>query len=294
MKCSALRKATPSVPEFFSPDVIQARRFYLDLRPPKQRRLAVVCGGREQCTSNYAIHRRTFPFYSIEYVARGHGSVRLKGQAHDLLPGRLFSYGPGVAHDITSHPSNPLVKYFVDFTGPSALELLQECKLPPGHITQIFPPDTVTALFDELIQSGQRGGQAGTELCWKLLECLALKITASRAPLTGVETLAFTTYQECRRHIDAHFLRLRTLAQIAAECHANSAYLCRLFRRYDHQSPYQYLLRLKMRHAAERLQQPGTLVKQVAEAVGFVDPFHFSRVFRSVLGLSPMAFRKLR
>ena len=49
-----------------------------------------------------------------------------------------------------------------------------------------------------------------------------------------------------------------------------------------------------MRHAAERLEQAGVLVKQAAEEVGFADPFHFSRVFRSVLGLSPMAFRNLR
>jgi AraC-like DNA-binding protein len=67
-----------------------------------------------------------------------------------------------------------------------------------------------------------------------------------------------------------------------------------LFRRYDHQTPYQFLLRLKMNHAAERLQSPGTLVKQVAEETGFADPFHFSRMFKSVLGLSPDAFRGIR
>jgi AraC-like DNA-binding protein len=67
-----------------------------------------------------------------------------------------------------------------------------------------------------------------------------------------------------------------------------------LFRRYDHQSPYQYLLRLRMNLAAEQLHQPGALVKQVAEQTGFDDPFHFSRAFKSVFGLSPDAFRRLR
>jgi AraC-like DNA-binding protein len=49
-----------------------------------------------------------------------------------------------------------------------------------------------------------------------------------------------------------------------------------------------------MHHAAESLQQPGALVKQAAEESGFADPFHFSRVFTSVFGLSPAAFRGLR
>ena len=74
----------------------------------------------------------------------------------------------------------------------------------------------------------------------------------------------------------------------------NSSYLCRLFRHYDKQSPYQYLLRLKLNIAAERLQKPGGLVKQVAKDIGFTDQFHFSRVFTSVFGLSPTAFRSLR
>ena len=71
-------------------------------------------------------------------------------------------------------------------------------------------------------------------------------------------------------------------------------FLCRLFSRFDNQSPYQYLMQLKMGAAAQRLQQEGTLVKQVAYELGFSDPFHFSRAFKKVFGLSPAAFRKLR
>jgi AraC-like DNA-binding protein len=289
---SGRREST--APEFFSADVAEARRFYLDLNPPKNRPLTVVCGGVEHCTPDYAIRRDSFPFYSIEYVARGRGEVELKGRSFPLQPGRLFSYGPGVSHHITGDPANPLVKYFVDFTGGAATELLQSCNLAPGRVSEVFPANVLQPLFDELIHAGLKVGRGSAELCAKLLECLALRIAGARAPLEGTETLAFMTYQQCHRHIEQHHLRLRTLEQIAKECHVNNAYLCRLFRRYDTQSPYQYLLRLKMNFAAERLQQPGALVKQVAEEAGFTDPFHFSRVFRSVLGLSPAAFRGLR
>jgi AraC-like DNA-binding protein len=50
----------------------------------------------------------------------------------------------------------------------------------------------------------------------------------------------------------------------------------------------------KMNLAAERLRDPGSLVKQVAAELEFSDPFHFSRAFKSVFGLSPEAFRRLR
>ncbi len=284
----------PNVPEFFSADVAEARRFYLDLNPPKKRQLVVVCGGLEHCKPDYAIHRETFPFYSIEYVARGRGEVKLKGRSFPLQPGRLFSYGPGIPHHIIGDAADPLVKYFVDFVGTQAAVLLRSCGLSPGRVSEVFPTNVLQPLFDELIQAGLQVRRESVVLCGKLLECLALRMTGARAPLEGAETFAFSTFQQCRHHIEQHSLRLRTLEQIASECHVNNAYLCRLFRRYDNQSPYQYLLRLKMNYAAERLQQPGALIKRVAEESGFADPFHFSRVFTSVFGLSPTAFRGLR
>ena len=287
-------KPVQSAPAFFSTDVAAARRFYLDLNPPNRRPLVVVCGGLEHCTPDYAIRRETFPFHSIEYVARGRGEVRLKNRAYPLQPGRLFAYGPGMPHHITGNAADPLVKYFVDFTGTNAAGWLRSCGLASGQVSEVFPANALQPLFDELIQAGSQARRESAALCEKLLECLGLRIIGARAPLAAAETPAFTTYQQCRRHIEQHRQRLRTLEQIADECHVNNAYLCRLFRRYDRQTPYQYLLRLKMNDAAERLQQPGALVKQVAEESGFADPFHFSRVFTSVFGLSPTNFRTLR
>lgn len=287
-------KAVPfREPDFFSPQVAEARRFYLNLQPSRSVKLEVVCGGLEQCQPDYKICRATFPFYSIEYVARGHGRLKLADCTYDLQPGRAFSYGPGVPHEITGEKAAPLVKYFVDFAGTWSGELLRGCGLPAGRVSQVFPPNALSALFDELIQSGL-AGKHSLSLCNRLLECIALKLDSSRAPFKEAETQAFLTFQKCRLHIEQNFLRLQTLAQIAHECHAGSSYLCRLFRRYEHQTPYQYLLRLKMTHAAQRLQESGVLVKQIAEEVGYPDPLHFSRVFRSILGLSPAAFRGLR
>jgi AraC-like DNA-binding protein len=254
----------------------------------------VVCGGLERCKPDYAIDRESFPFYSIEYVVRGRGEVNLKGRAYSLQPGCLLSYGPGVPHRITGDKADTLVKYFVDFTGTRATVLLRSCGLSPGRVSEVVPANALQPLFDELIQAGLRVRRESGALCVKLLECLALRIAGACASPASAETQAFATFQRCRQYIEQHSLRLKTLGQIAGECHVNNAYLCRLFRRYDSQSPCQYLLRLKMNYAAQRLQEQGALVKKVAEEAGFADPFHFSRAFTSVFGLSPSAFRGLR
>ena len=149
MKRTAKNQPEPAAaPEFFSRDVAEARRFYLDLTPPAKTRLAVVCGGCERSPPDYAIHRTTFPFYSIEYVVRGAGTVKLQGRGHPLQPGRVFAYGPGVRQDIAGDPAEPLVKYFVDFAGQQAAEALRSCGLPPGRVAQVHPPNALAAVFD--------------------------------------------------------------------------------------------------------------------------------------------------
>jgi AraC-like DNA-binding protein len=287
------RKVVPT-PDFFSVQVSSARRFYLNLHPPLSTKLAVVCGGVEQCAPDYEIQRETFPFYSIEYVARGEGTLKLRRRHYELRPGIIFAYGPGISQHIVSNPDKPLVKYFVDFAGTQTAQWIQRGGLAPGKVSEVFPHNEVQPLFDELIRSGQRGTKHTPELCRQLLGCLGVKLLEARAPLKSSESPAFATYQTCRQLIQENHHRLRTLEQVAKEGHVDTAYLCRLFRRYDHQSPYLFLTHLKMNAAAEQLKRPNALVKNVASELGFSNPFHFSRVFKSIFGISPEAFRKMR
>ncbi|MEY4916482.1 MAG: hypothetical protein RL616_395 [Verrucomicrobiota bacterium] len=289
-----MKHKAASTPEFFSAQVSSARRFYLNLQPPRGTKLAVVCGGVEQCAPDYEIRRESFPFYSIEYVARGEGSLKLGKRSHELRPGIIFAYGPGVRQHIKSSAQKPLVKYFVDFAGTQAAQWIQSAGLAPGKVSQVFPPNEIQPLFDELIRSGQRSTRHTPELCRQLLGCLGVKLLEAHAPLQSEDSAAFAAYQSSRQFMQEHFQKLRTLEQVAQECHLDTAYLCRLFRRYDHQSPYLFLTRLKMNEAAEQLQRPGALVKNVAADLGFANPFHFSRVFKSVFGIAPDKFRRMR
>ena len=286
-------KLPGSGPEFFSRQVREARRFYLDLAPSAEEPMVVVCGGSERCAANYAIRRETFPYLSIEFVAGGKGTLNLAGREVELLPGVVFSYGPGISQRIATDAARPLVKYFIDFAGCRA-EQLMERHLLPGSVGRVFVIGEVQDIFDELIRSGLKATQYSATLCNILLEYLILKIAESLMPWEATESAAFATFQRCRQHIRSHCGQLTSLEQVARECHIDRAYLCRIFQRYARQTPYQYLLRLKMNLAAERLQDPATLVREVAFELGFVDPFHFSRVFKRLFGLSPEAFRRLR
>ena len=281
-------------PDFFSGQVLEANRFYLDAHSRKSHSLKVVCGGCEHCRGNYRIDRLDFPFYSIEFVARGRGTVVLKDAEYSLFAGRVFSYGPGIAHVITTEANEPLVKYFVDFIGHDAPGMLRKFGPSPGSVVQVAWPEVILQIFEDLIRNGRTDSPYTSLLCKSILEQLILKIAETSIVEHSHTTAAFYTYQSTREVIQKNFMTLRSLKQIAKECHIDSAYLCRLFKRFDNRSPYQFLMRMKMNLAAQRLQLPKSSVKEIAFELGFDDPFHFSRVFKRTFGIPPSTFKNLR
>ena len=56
--------------------------------------------------------------------------------------------------------------------------------------------------------------------------------------------------------------------------------------------PLSYLLHCKMERAKELLREPGSTVRQVGADVGMQDPYHFSKQFKAIVGISPSAFMK--
>ena len=284
-----LRTGTVKTPEFMSTQVSDVRYYYLDLQPKPTSGITVVCGGREKCNPEYVIRKRRFLFQSIECVAQGCGEVIIGRKKFRLGAGSVFSYGPNIPHTIRNDPKTPMVKYFVDFVGAEASRLRMASPLHNG-VVRLYSPGEVLDIFDDLQRQGTRNTPGTPAICSALVRLLILKIGALAIPDGETDPRALATYQRCREQIEQKFIELNSLTQIAQICHADQAYICRLFQRFHHQSPYRYLLRLKMNRAAELLMSSPLLVKEVAEKLGFADQYHFSRVFKSVHHISPVQF----
>ena len=217
----------------------------------------------------------------------------MQRRSYHLTAGTAFVYGPGIPHDIRTDPQECLCKYFVDFVGRRGEQLLRTTKLTPGLLTLVTIPGPIRETFDNLISAGLQNARWSAQRCAALLEYLILSIADHAVPYGYQNSMTFSTYLRCRQFIEGNYLSLFTIEEAAARSHVNAAYLCRLFRRYDHQSPYQFLLQRKMNHAADLLQKSGKMVKQVAEDLRYPDPYTFSRAFKSVHGVSPKRFLEL-
>lgn len=279
-------------PEYFSKNVSQARRFYLQLKPGASQPLTVVSGGCEHCGRDYAIDRSGFAFLIIEFVSAGAGTLTMQGKRHDLRPGSILVYGRGIPHQIVTSPDHTMTKYFVAFAGHSGRDLLKQNKLLPGSVAQVTHPEQIQQIFDDLIDFGLSDHANRAHLCTIALQYLVMKMGILSVPHGIVKSPGLATYERCRRFIEENYLSVNSLQSVADACHLDLAYLCRVFQRFGRQSPSQYLQHLRMNRAVDLLQNSDRLVKEVAEELGFSDPYNFSRAFKRVFGVSPAFLRK--
>ena len=280
------------LPYFVSTQVTEARRYFLDLAPKANGEIAVVCGGCERMRSDYLVDRSTFPFFVIELVAEGAGSVELAGRRYRLRPGMTFSYGPGVRHTIRTEPSRPMLKYYVVFAGNEGKRLLGQSPLHGWKAVQVSSPKELVELFEILQREGASESEYGARICAALVPVIIMKITERAVPYAVGESRALATFHRAKHWIERHYAHLKTVEQAAEACHVEVAYLTRLFKRFGHTTPYRFLMRLKMNRATELLLDGDALVKEVAARLEFADAFHFSRAFKRFYGLPPERFVK--
>ena len=279
-------------PDFFSRQVTESRCYYFHVSDRSKDSFDVVCGGFEKCRCDYLIDRKDFPYHAIEFVSEGNGELVVGGNSYVLNPGTFFSYGPGIPHVIRSDPDNVLVKYFVDFKGNGAARLLKTISMENGGAVHVSNPQIVSGIFEQLQNSGISGGANSGRISALMLEALVFLIQDTK--LTGYQTANFAaaTYHRCKEYVCRHFNSLKTLGEISESCGIDKAYMCRLFQKFAGTSPCSYLMKLKMGSAAVRLKTSDLTLKNIASEIGFKDPYHFSKAFKKIYGVSPDAFRK--
>lgn len=281
-------------PQFFSKQVTTAHRFYRNPQGAVSQDFSVIAGGKETCPPGYQIHRNSFLYYGIELVVSGKGSLMLGNQTYELTPGTLFCYGPDIAHTIENNQQETdLIKYFVDLKGDAVQALLNEIALP-GKVFHTSSPRSLMNSFEELSLYGLSDTRFAELLCASLGKSLIYKIAQTAIPYGEPYTTSFSTFTRCKDLLDSKYLSLHTLQDIAEACGIDGAYLCRLFKKYEHQSPYQYLLRLQMNYAADLLSTCGLQVKETAARLSYEDQYHFSRTFKRIMGQAPNTYSKQR
>ena len=134
---------------------------------------------------------------------------------------------------------------------------------------------------DETVPSLLRAAGAG----WSVLAQLAAD-AASGSQIRTEPVRAAQSY--LREHLDAPV----KVGELAARVGLSTSHFAAQFRRATGGGVVEYVKRLRIARASELLITTTMSVADIARAVGYDDPFYFSRQFRRVRDCSPTQFRE--
>lgn len=95
-------------------------------------------------------------------------------------------------------------------------------------------------------------------------------------------------------YIKSNYSKPINLQTLSAEFGLVPQYLGRKYKNARGMTPNDFILQLRIEKSKELLSvEPPITIKDIAEAIGYEDPFYLSRIFKIVTGKSPSEFRSL-
>jgi AraC family transcriptional regulator len=173
---------------------------------------------------------------------------------------------------------------------PQRLELSARARLQDPLLTQIG-----FAVWREL-EEPSPAGRLYAQTAAQLLAVHLLRHYSNVGPAIKVpsQTLARHQMQRVIAYIHAYLDQDLSLDALAQQTGFSPYYFARLFRRTTGESPHQFVVRQRSEHARRLLAETALPLAHIAQASGFANQSHLTRIFKQHYGLTPRAFRHAR
>ena len=146
-------------------------------------------------------------------------------------------------------------------------------------------PDALRDAFFQFRQCSLQEQRAYTETLEALASYIRLEGMILAAEQSDLEKL--------KLYLDQHYMEKLSLASVSRALHIGRTKLCALAKELSGGYTLSQLIAQRRNDAAKRLLLQSTLpISAVAEEVGISDYNYFTKVFRSVTGVTPSRFRK--
>ncbi|HEX4086831.1 MAG TPA: AraC family transcriptional regulator [Chthoniobacteraceae bacterium] len=233
--------------------------------------------------------------YEFVWIMEGASTASFDGNHIDAPPGTILLSRPGMMDYYQWAERTRTVHAYFHF----------QCEPPPppwpeSHrwpLSRVMPQeDVLRPLFRYALVLLNETRSLRSSL---FAPCVDLMVRAFVAGKTGLLAepktdlpppveKAMSFIRECARRDPPSAV---ALADIARAAHVSAEHLCRLFKSNVSVAPLECLRLMRLDRSAALVARSNLTFKEIAEAGGFANAFHFSAAFKAVYGLSPRDYR---
>ena len=238
---------------------------YCDINP--------VQFGYEECKSKHSFGPALRTHWLLHYVVSGKGIFKIEGREYTVTEGNMFVIPPFVETYYEADENDPWEYIWIGFTASDNIEL--------GFSDVMYVPQA-HRIFEDLKKcSGMVSGR--TEfLCCKIWQLISQIYEKQNENVDYVE--------RALNIINAEYMSDLSVQSIADSVGLERTYFSSLFKKRTGFSPKQYLLKVRMEHAATFLKEYGYSVSITALSVGYSDVYIFSKTFKQFYGVPPSKY----
>lgn len=234
-------------------------------------------------------------FLELDFIISGSASYMIGDSTYSVQTGDFIFVNPHTLHHCTAITSDDSISIFT-----IAVQLDEVPILPAVQHTS---PD-VYPHFMELINTmlyEHKHKQPYYKL--KILSTFAeFLVTFFRNTYIGEDPIETTDSLSRKEQkllnkalyfIEQHYTDAINIQDIAESIPVSPSYLNRLFQKALNTSPIQHIIWLRLKKAVSIFNiSPSISVKETALRCGYSDPYHFSKLFKKHVGVSPAEFKQ--
>lgn len=231
------------------------------------------------------------------FTLRWHPVDQVSAILHRVKPGQIHLTPPERIIQVSwsGRQSVFIVALDVGFiTGPACEGTVEILDSMPA---QLDIQDTRIGYILEILKEGlEQSASAGTlTLACVLLVGRLLEIFGSKPMAPAVNGgLGVSRQRRVLSYIDAHLQDDLTLERLAAEIDLSPDHFGRAFRASLGVSPLRYIAQRRLQRAKALLLDPAMSITDIAMALGFATPSHFTSNFHKATGTTPSQWRRDR
>jgi AraC family transcriptional regulator of arabinose operon len=231
----------------------------------------------------------------LTYTISGRGTYVLDGETITCFEGDIVLLAPGTMHHYFTPHDVTWEFYWVHFTPTSLWHDMM--KLLEPHRGLEFLTVQPLSLRHRIIQSFQRLlldslllGDVHYRLAMNAVEEILLLISQSEG--LSKKPVRDPRIQEVLHLLHNHMKEPHSIDQLARHVSLSASRLAHLFKAEVGDSILHTLLKLRLHRATQLLELSERLISEIAEDVGFLDPFYFTKQFQAHYRMSPSQYRK--
>ena len=254
-------------------------------------------------TSNGYAHNHDY--IELLYIYSGEGRYEIDGTVYEVHAGNLLLINPGINHaNIVTSLENPLVILALGFTDIH-LKGMPDNVMTFGDGKPVLDADSqlqnhFTSLFFNMLAEKEQQFPGKYDMMRCYLSQILLHIIRSFSDAADVSSqMKFVFHRKNHvvktilDYMQEHYAEKISLDGIASNMYLSSIYISKLFKEETGESPIHHLIQIRLKKSVELMKQhPEYSIKKIAQEVGYDDAYHFSKIFKKHMSVTPKEYRK--